>query len=95
MLLAVTPKAESPTFVWVAPAYLLLLPKENRRQRWIMVLVGLGLTLVYSSVFPRPWVRFLTEDYNSKVVANFVLWGLSSFFLIREMIFQKAEAPLN
>jgi hypothetical protein len=95
MLLAVTPKAESPTFVWVAPAYLLLLPKENRRQRCIMALVGLGLTLVYSSVFPRLWVRFLTEDYNSKVVANFVLWGLSSFFLIREMIFQKAEAPLN
>ncbi|NBX77408.1 MAG: DUF2029 domain-containing protein [Proteobacteria bacterium] len=95
LLLAVTPKAESPTFVWVAPAYLLLFPKETRQERWLMAGVGFCLTLVYSSLFPRPWVSFLTQDYNSKVLANFILWGLSSFLLIREIIFQKQEAPVN
>jgi len=95
MLLAVTPKAESPTFVWVAPAYLLLFPKENKKERWLMAGVGFCLTLVYSSAFPKPWVQFLTHDYNSKVLANFVLWGFSSFVLVREMIFQKQEAPVN
>lgn len=84
LLLAVVPKTESPTFVWVAPACLFCWLKVPK-WRWFWMIVGLFLTLVYSSAFPKSLVYALTHDYNSKVVANFLLWIASSFLLIREM----------
>lgn len=84
MLLAVVPKTESPTFVWVAPAYLLCFLKAPK-WRWVLGVIALCLTLVYSSAFPKTSVFWLTHDYNSKVLANFALWTMSTFLLIREI----------
>ncbi|MFM8269536.1 MAG: glycosyltransferase family 87 protein [Pseudomonadota bacterium] len=84
MLLAIVPKTESPTFVWMAPAYLLIWQKSPR-SRWLLAVTGLCISLVYSSAFPKWLVYGLTHEYNSKVVGNFVLWMMTSLLLLREI----------
>lgn len=74
MLLLVTPKTESPTFVWAAPAYFLLLKDCSKRSSWILVLIGFFMTLIYSSVFPREWVDWARWNWTSKTLAVLVLW---------------------
>ena len=85
-LLVVVPKAESPTFVWMAPAYLFLGAETKEKGKYLVLLLGLVITLVYSSIFPRPWVEWMTWEYTSKTLGNFVLWGFASWLLIREKV---------
>ncbi|NBW98845.1 DUF2029 domain-containing protein [bacterium] len=94
-LLAVTPKAESPTFVWIAPAYLLLGTQLKSLTRWVLVGLSLALTWVYSSVFPKAAVTWLTHDYNSKTLANWGLWIFTCLLLVREMSVQRRKKLVN
>jgi len=82
-LLVVVPKAESPTFVWMAPAYLFLARETEERGKWLVLLLALSITLLYSSLFPRDLVRWMTLDYNSKTLGNLLLWVFASWLLIR------------
>lgn len=84
-LLVIVPKAESPTFVWVAPAYLFLMEK-GQKTNWLLLILAISLTLAYSSLFPRSWVDWMTWEYTSKTLANFVLWGFASWLLVREKV---------
>jgi len=85
-LLVIVPKAESPTFVWVAQAYLFVMAQVGPRLKWLLATLALSLTLVYSSLFPRPWVEWMTWEYTSKTLANFALWGFASWLLVREKV---------
>lgn len=85
-LLIITPKAESPTFVWAAPAYLLLQESTSRKSRWLLVGIALMLTLVYSSLFPSTWVSFFRWEYTSKTLANLTLWLFASWLLFRDKV---------
>jgi len=95
LLLAVTPKTESPTFVWAAPGYLFLAQSKSAKTKWLLALIAFSMTLVYSSLFPKMWVLALTENYLSKTFANWAFWALSSFLLIRESVFKKQEGLVN
>ncbi len=95
LLLAITPKAESPTFVWAAPGYLFLAKALNSKAKLLLGFIAFSMTIVYSSILPKAWVLSFTENYLSKTFANFAFWGLSSFLLLREIVFKKQKGPLN
>jgi len=95
LLLAITPKTESPTFVWAAPSYLFLSRALGPRAKWILVGISFCMTLVYSSLFPKAWVSGLTTDYFSKTLANWLLWCLSTLLLVREIVFKKQKGPVH
>jgi len=78
LLLLVTPKTESPTFVWAAPAYLFLVKDSSKRTLAILALIGLFMTLIYSSAFPREWVYWFRWNWTSKTLAVLALWLLAS-----------------
>lgn len=84
VLLAVTPKTESPTFVWMAPGYLLVGEKLSKKMKWFLTSIIFCITLVYTSLIPKSWVYFLTKDYASKTLGNWIFWGLCSFLLLKE-----------
>jgi len=90
-LLLVTPRAESPTFVWAAPAYLLFSQTNSRRVLWGLAFIGFFLSLIYSSAFavqPFEWFR---QNWTSKTLATLGLWLLSVNLLFGDQPNQKHE----
>lgn len=85
LILAVTPKTESPTFVWMAPGYLLVGQQLSNKMKWVLTGIIFSVTLVYTSMVPNEWVYLLKRDYASKTMGNYLFWALSSALLLSKL----------
>lgn len=87
-LLLLSPRTESPTFVLMAPAYVLL-ALEFRRDRagrfaWALLsLIAVLTTLVYTDLWPRFLWSPAGTGYASKTLGALGLWGLALTRLVR------------
>lgn len=80
-LLLISPRSESPTFVFLAPSYLLLAAAvaQNRITfSWLVVVTGAILTsLVYTDVWPKGALPELRQEFLSKPLGALFLWTIA------------------
>lgn len=89
-LLLVSPRTESPTFVFMAPGYVLLtkacLDDERSKAGAILlalVIVFFCTTFIFTDAWPRHAWRPLGPGYPSKTLGTLLLWLLAVIGLLR------------
>ncbi len=92
--LLVTPRVESPTFVFIAPSYLLLMPRLGKLSRVFLLCAMFFLTVVYTSVWTAFFKFAFTEFWMSKSFATVVIWILSSSLLFKFVYQEFKRSPL-
>ena len=70
--LLLIPRVESPTFVWLAPAYLLLLTSSRLWIRYSGLVAGFWTTFVYCAGWP--WKFALQQRFDSKTLGTLLVW---------------------
>jgi len=73
-MLLLIPRVESPTFVWMAPAYLLLMNRSGKKTMSVIVLAGLLATFIYTSAWPKAFQLPIQEFWASKTIGALLLW---------------------
>ncbi len=89
LLLLVSPRSESPTFVLLAPSYplmavyLLRQPASWNRALFLSLLSisALAITVIFTDLWPRSIPNALRVHYLGKPVGTLLLWGLSALIL--------------
>lgn len=87
-IILVSPRTESPTFVLLAPCYLLLLKIEDSPSLStyaVLLLSGFLLTFVYTDAWPHAWLAGLRVDYVSKTLGALLLWSYSLWHCLRQL----------
>lgn len=83
--LLVIPRVESPTFVLIAPAYLLLITHPNRFVKGIVCASLFFITVIYTSAWPRALEFGLQKYWSTKTLGVFGLWVLCILWLMVEL----------
>jgi hypothetical protein len=88
--LLVLPRAESPTFVFIAPAYLFLMDKVKGKERFLLRLLLLLamflITFIYTDAWPKIFLKGIRMSWTSKTLGVFVLWGLSFYLITKPLV---------
>jgi hypothetical protein len=84
-ILLLSPRTESPTFVLLAPAYVLLAWELTGKTAWLVPLfiAMLSITACYTDLWPRFVWDPRTTAYASKTLGTFLLWGLTVVLALR------------
>ncbi len=85
LILLLSPRSESPTFIILAPAYplmMLALGYKNRSRKSRLVMGGvwlsaISITLIFTDVWPRDLPNPLRINYLGKTLGTLLLWVLS------------------
>jgi hypothetical protein len=91
-LLLINPRSESPTFVFLAPAYLFLAPMifglVREKAKWTLAILLFGAGFLITWVFTDAWPKRLWDPgqvrYATKTMGALVLWFISFGWLLRE-----------
>ncbi len=84
--LLLIPRVESPTFVWIAPAYLFLMERLGGSRRALLALVVFSITFVYTSLWPQSWWPEMRTFWASKSFGTLILWALAVNVLVRAYV---------
>ena len=91
-ILLVSPRSESPTFVFLAACFPLLTLRDSEGRLsashlTVLILSGILITVVYTDLWPRNFLPFLKTAYFSKPLGTLLLWiyalGVSAIDLVR------------
>jgi hypothetical protein len=94
-LLLVSPRSESPTFVLVAPAYILLTAFfiRDSRSPWaktvglvLLALIAFFITVAFTDLWARKSWAFIDVGYPAKTLGTALLWLLAILVLAREWL---------
>ncbi len=80
-ILLLNPRTETPTFVFIAPAYVFLVTQPISWIRFASIVAMWSITFIYTAVW-RPFFHFpLQAEYASKTLGTLLLWILSGYLL--------------
>ncbi len=89
--LLLSPRTESPTFVLLAPCYLLLMPEKSVSEKSITAIAFFFISIVFTAVWDPFFHLSIQNNYVSKVMGTFLIWALCAGQLIWGFIQTRRE----
>lgn len=91
LILLINPRTESPTFVYVAPAYLfltaVLFKLKDNKVLWlglsVLILCGFAMTFSFTDIWPKFLWNPGTYRYATKTIATLLMWTLAVFLAFK------------
>lgn len=80
-LLVLSPRSESPTFIFLAPAYLFAMQELKGPAKALIVLFGFFISFVFTSAWAPHFTWTYHHGYFSKVFGTYVFWWLAFLLL--------------
>lgn len=100
MVTLVSPRTESATFVFVAPAFLFLASEIETLQGWArrvsvaaFVVSAFFVSISFNDIWPKVLFNPKLYYYATKTGGIFLLWGLSFALLTRQVFFVRRLTP--
>lgn len=84
--LLLSPRTESPTFVLLAPCYLLLMLSSSLLEKKMTVVSFFLITIVFTAIWDPFFHLSLQNNYVSKVLGTFIIWGVSGIGLVLPIV---------
>lgn len=73
-LLVLSPRTESPTFIFLAPAYLFMVEELHGPRKGLVVVLGFFISFVFTSAWAPHFTWTMHQHYYSKVVGTYIFW---------------------